>query len=111
MTLDAAVPGEVEYRYSVKSGEEVEAWADGRRGALRTAWTRVESMMLRHLASVDELSPDDRAEVRVRMEILRENIEAVDLFAQRKIEAAKAEAAAVAAAEAIDQLRVEALSS
>lgn len=98
--LDPADATNVEYRYSVKSGEEVEHWAGGRQGALQTAWSRVEKMMIRHLRSVEELDPEERGKIIGALNRVTEDIERVDVYAQRKIEEAKAEAAAKAAEEA-----------
>jgi hypothetical protein len=98
--MDPADPQNVEYHYSIKSGEEVEHWAGGRQGSLQTAWRRVEKMMIRHLRSVEELDAEERGVIIGALKRVTEDIERVDVYAQKKIEEAKAEAAAAAAEQA-----------
>lgn len=103
VVLDPSDQTEAEYRYSIRSDEEVEHWAGGRQGALRTAWDRVQKMMIRHLRSIEELDTEERGIIIGKLMTVSEDIERVDVYAQVKIEEAKAEAAAIAAEEAIRQ--------
>lgn len=99
--LDPLDPGNIEYHYSIKSNSEVEHWAGGRQSALRTAWDRVVKMMVRHLRSVQELDPEVRGEIIGALKRVQQDIEAVDVYAQTKIEEAKAAKAADKAGEAL----------
>ena len=98
VVMDPTDPTAVEYQWSIKSDEEVEHWAGGRQGALRTAWVRVEKMMIRHLRSIPELDPEERGKIIGALGRVTEDIERVDVYAQKKIEEAKAERAAEEAA-------------
>lgn|GEM_PF-6796509 len=109
INLDPADHRDVEYQWSIKSGEEVEHWAGGRKGSLRTAWERVEKMMIRHLRNIEDLDPEDRGVIIGALQRVTEDIDRVDMYAQVKIEEAKT-ARAAEDAEASRQLRIEATS-
>jgi len=91
------------YRWSIKGSDDLEHWAGERQGALMTAWSRVERMMIRHLRGIEELDVEERGIIIGKLLAVSEDIARVDVYAQKRVEEARA-AAAVQEAEAVEAL-------
>lgn len=98
VVLDPADPTQAEYHYSIRSGEEIEHWAEGRREALRTAWQRVEKMMTRHVLGIEELDPLEQGIIIGALRRLTQDLRQINVYAELKIGEARAARAAEEAA-------------